>query len=84
MPKLSIIISFTDVAIYFAALPKPGVWSFNTRSLSMVLGQPTNLCFLPLAAAYFASLLIVSIESLPPIYIKHSMLSLSKIAKTFS
>ena len=31
-----------DVAIYLAALPYPGVWSVRARSLSMVLGTPTN------------------------------------------
>ena len=41
--------SFITVAMYFAAEPKPGVWSVSTRSLSMVLGTPKNRMGLPTA-----------------------------------
>ena len=40
-------ISRTVEATYFAALPKPGVWSVSTRSLSMVLGMPMTLISCP-------------------------------------
>ena len=42
--------SFMMVAMYFAAEPKPGVWSVQTRSLSMVLGTPTKRMELPMAS----------------------------------
>ena len=41
-------ISFITVAMYLAALPKPGVWSVSIRSLSMVLGTPMNRMGLPM------------------------------------
>ena len=37
---MSCAISNTDVAIYFAAEPKPGVWSVMHKSLSIVFGTP--------------------------------------------
>ena len=59
-------ISRTVEATYFAALPKPGVWSVSTRSLSMVLGMPMNRTSLPVRAAKRESLSTVSMESFPP------------------
>jgi hypothetical protein len=35
--------SSTDTAVYFAAEPKPGQQSVTARSLSMVLGTPTQV-----------------------------------------
>ena len=36
----SLLSSMQEVAIYFAALAKPGQWSVPNRSLSMVFGTP--------------------------------------------
>ena len=48
---LSRMSSLTDVAMYLAAEPKPGVWSVMTRSLSMVFGTPMKRMSLPMRSA---------------------------------
>ena len=56
-----------DVAIYFAALAKPGQWSVPYRSLSIVFGTPITRHSQPLFAMNLLILSQVSMESLPPL-----------------
>ena len=43
MASTSSAASATDTAVYLAAEPKPGQQSVTTRSLSTVLGTPTQV-----------------------------------------
>ena len=56
----------TTPAMYFAAEPKPGVWSVSHRSLSIVFGMPIMRTSLPIFLPYSDNFKTVSIESFPP------------------
>ena len=53
-------------AMYFAAEPKPGVWSVSQRSLSTVFGIQMMRMSLPIVLPYSESFQTVSMESFPP------------------
>jgi len=59
--------SRVEIATYFATEPKPGVQSVCGRSLSTVLGTPTQITRWPSWSPIWDTLLAVSIESLPPL-----------------
>ena len=56
-----------DVAIYFAAEPKPGQLSVTARSLSTVLGIAIQFIGYPISLLIWETLKAVSAESLPPL-----------------
>ena len=59
--------SIMDVAIYFAAEPKPGQLSVTARSLSTVLGIAIQFIGYPISLLIWETLKAVSAESLPPL-----------------
>src|SRR6202012_5569010 len=59
--------SRVETAMYFATEPNPGQQSVCGRSLSTVLGTPTQVIGYPSEAPICDTLSAVSIESLPPL-----------------
>ena len=76
--------SLTLVAIYLAALPKPGLWSVIARSLSIVFGIPiTNISF-PISLQVSQSFPQVSMVPFPPLKSTYFMPYLTRISTIFS
>ena len=65
--ELSLMISWTVVVTYLTAEPKPGVWSVQHKSLSIVFGIPITLISMLFSIIYLDSFSTVSMESFPPI-----------------
>ncbi len=59
--------SRVDTAMYLAAEPNPGQQSVTGKSLSTVLGIPTQMMGYAICTAISETFCAVSIESLPPL-----------------